>query len=313
MRNWQRRFINFLGPGPDNISSAEKLASVFGGFFSIVLVGYVTYQVTGATGSVMIVPAMGATAVLLFAVPHGRLSQPWPLFAGNTISALIGVSCYILVPNEALAAGLAVGLALGAMHVFRCLHPPGGATAIVAVIGGDAITSLGYSFVVIPVLLNVVIIFLVALIFNNMFVWRRYPASMMKFTDSAGLQSAQTLQTIDKSQIEKALEEMDLVVDVTSDDLQRLLALTLEHAANEQLSASQVKLGHYYTNGLHGAQWSVRRIIDEHCSDDPLRDMVIYRVVEGHGLRSSDSCTRRDFANWASREVFPVSEPDRLE
>ena len=73
---------------------------------------------------------------------------------------------------------------------------------------------------------------------------------------------------------------------------------------NKQLTPQQIKLGHYYTNGKHGPEWSVRRIIDESSSNDPKKDMVIYRVVEGHGFNTADSCTRAEFASWSAREVF---------
>jgi len=105
-----------------NISTAEKVVSALGSFISISLVSFISFQFTDAIGAALIAPSMGATAVLLFAVPHGRLSQPWPLFAGNLVSACVGVTCYIFVPNVFLAAGLAVGL----MHLLKCIHPPGG-------------------------------------------------------------------------------------------------------------------------------------------------------------------------------------------
>lgn len=201
-----------------------------------------------------------------------------------------------------------MGLSIGVMHICRCLHPPGGATAIVAVLGGPSIYSLGYEYVVSPILLNVVIIFIIAVVFNSVFPWRRYPVSLMRFTDAPVNMTGDTSQVVDKQQIDLALKDMDLVVDMSSTDLQRLISLSLEHAAKQTLGSGEIKLGHFYTNGLHGAAWSVRRIIDEHCSADPLKDMVIYRVVEGHGLRSSDSCTREEFAAWAVREVVSAGE-----
>ena len=88
------------------------------------------------------------------------------------------------------------------------------------------------------------------------------------------------------------------------DDLQQIFALAIEHAETPTFSPGQIVLGHYYTNGKHGAEWSVRQIIDEARSEDPNKDMVIFRVVEGHGLRSADSCTRTEFARWAGRELF---------
>lgn len=302
---------HFFGVGPENISTAEKVVSMLGGFISISLIAYISYQFTGAIGAALVAPSMGATAVLLFAVPHGRLSQPWPLFVGNLVSACVGVTCFIIVPNVFLAAGLAVGLAIAFMHILRCIHPPGGATAIAAVIGGPVITDLGYQFVITPILLNVIVIFVIAVVFNSIFPWRRYPVSLMRFTEApaANLQSASSL--LDRKQIEKAIADMDLVVDVTTDDLQRLIALTMEHASKLEMTADQIKMGGFYTNGRHGGEWSVRRIIDEYNSPDPKKDMVIYRVVEGQGLRSSDSCTRQDFARWAVRELFPNSEKTR--
>ena len=296
---------HFLGIERENISTAEKLVSTFGGMLGIFLIAYISYQFTGASGAALIVPSMGASAVLLFAVPHGRLSQPWPLIGGNLISALIGVTCYQLVPDPFLAASLAVGLAIGFMHILGCVHPPGGATALAAVIGGDAINGLGYGYVVTPIMLNVLVIFIIAIIFNSFFPWRRYPAgAMMRFSDTPETGAQANNRLIDKSFIEQAIADMDLVVDLTTDDLQRLFNLTLQHAEKQQLTSQQIQLGHYYTNGKHGPEWSVRCIIDESCSELPDRDMVIYRVVEGHGLRAADSCTRSEFARWAAREVF---------
>ncbi|MDH5395191.1 MAG: HPP family protein, partial [Gammaproteobacteria bacterium] len=158
----------FLGIG-NSVSTAEKLASTVGGVVGIFLIAWISFQFTGASGAALIVPSMGASAVLLFGVPHGQLSQPWALFGGHISSAIVGVTCYQLIPNIFVAAALAVGLAIGLMHVLRCLHPPGGATALAAVIGGSAINELGYWYLFNPVLLNVVIIFITAIIMNGFF------------------------------------------------------------------------------------------------------------------------------------------------
>lgn len=292
--------------GIDNsVSPAEILASTLGGFIGIFLISWTSYHFTGLEGAALIVPSMGASAVLVFAVPHGKLSQPWALVGGQLSSAFVGVACYMLIPNMFLAAGLAVGLAIGTMHVLRCIHPPGGATALAAVIGSTQIHALGFNYMLTPVLLNTVIILLTAIVFNSFFPWRRYPTSLMRFSDAPLVQEQKSSRYIDKEYIERALADIDLVVDLNADDLQKLFALALEHAQSPTFSAKQIVLGHYYTNSKHGAEWSVRQIIDESNSDNPQRDMVIYRVVEGHGLRSADSCTRTEFAQWAVRELFP--------
>ncbi len=291
-----------------SVSHAEKLASTLGGFVGIFLISIISYHITGAEGAALIVPSMGASAVLVFAVPHGKLSQPWALIGGHGISAVVGVSCYLLIPDTFAAGGAAVGLAIGAMHVFRCIHPPGGATALVAVVGGAKIHALGYGYVLTPVLLNTLIIFVTAVVFNNFFPWRRYPTAMMRFTDTPASDQQQALHLIDKKHIEQALQDIDLVVDLNSSDLQQIFALAMEHAATPTFSTEQIKLGHYYTNSRHGSEWSVRQIIDEARSDDADKDMVIYRVVEGHGLKSADSCTRAEFASWAKRELYPTRQ-----
>lgn len=295
--------------GIDNsVSTSEKLASALGGFTGIFLISWISFHFTAANGAALIVPSMGASAVLVFAVPHGRLSQPWALFGGHLVSALIGVTCYQLIPDLFIAAALAVGLAIGAMHLLNCIHPPGGATALAAVIGGSSITSLGFEYILTPVLLNTVVIFIAAFVFNSFFPWRRYPKNLMRFTDTPKSEEQKQSRYIEKKHIERALSDIDLVVDLNVDDLQQLFALTLEHAETPRFSASQILLGHYYTNSKHGAEWSVRQIIDESKSDDPKKDMVIYRIAEGQGLQSADSCTRTEFAAWASRELFPAQK-----
>lgn len=305
---WLSKVKHFMAIELDSVSNAEKVVASLGGMIGITLIASISYQVTGASGAALIVPSMGASAVLVFAVPHGKLSQPWALIGGNLVSAVVGVTCYKLIPDPFLAAGLAVGLAIGSMHLLGCVHPPGGATALAAVIGGPAINSLGYAYVITPILLNVSIIFAVAVMFNSFFPWRRYPSSaMMRFTDQRPTAAASSASVVNKQAIEQALADMDLVVDLTTDDLQRVIQLSLDHARHQRLTAHEIQLGHYYTNGRHGPEWSVRRIIDQSVSDDPQKDMVIYRVVEGQGFNTADSCTREEFARWAAREVFPNS------
>lgn len=298
-----RKIKDLLGI-ENSVSTAEILASTLGGFVGIFLISWVSYHYTGASGAALIVPSMGASAVLVFAVPHGKLSQPWAVVAGQLSSAFVGVLCYLLIPNMFVAAGMAVGLAIGTMHVLRCIHPPGGATALAAVIGSAEIHALGFEYIFTPVLLNTVIILVTAFVFNSFFPWRRYPTSMMRFSDAPLKKDQKSSRFIDKEYIDRALADIDLVVDLNADDLQKLFALTIEHAESPTFSSKQIVLGHYYTNSKHGAEWSVRQIIDEAVSDNPQRDMVIYRVVEGHGLKSADSCTRTEFAQWAVRELF---------
>lgn len=307
---WVKALKRFLGIEVEQISFAEKFVSTLGGVVSLLGIylvskALVSNSLVGEPGALIIATSMGASTVLLFAVPHGRLSQPWSLIGGHCASALIGVTCYKWIPDPMFAAGIAVGLSIGAMHILGCIHPPGGATALAAILGGSEIQALGYGYVLIPVLLNVATIFFVAVAFNYFFPWRRYPTSLMRFTNIPVHQTTNSSSLIEKRFIEQAMQDMDTIVDFTTDDLQRLIGLTLQHADSATMSTKQILLGRYYTNGKHGVEWSVRQIIDESQSNNPKHDMVIYRVVEGQNKNSADSCTRAEFAHWAGWEVFP--------
>jgi CBS-domain-containing membrane protein len=93
---------------------------------------------------VYIVPSVGASVVLLFAVPHSALGELWNVIGGHLISSAIGVACYQWLPSSGIAAGASVRLAIGAMYYTSCIHPPGSATALVAIIDGQNIHALGY-------------------------------------------------------------------------------------------------------------------------------------------------------------------------
>lgn len=227
--------ISWLGIEIDAVSGKEKLVSLLGGFISILLIVTICQNLLGLDGASMLIASMGASAVLLFAVPHGQLSQPWPVIAGHVFSALIGVTCAKWIPSMPLAAGCAVGLAILTMHQFKCIHPPGGATALTAVIGGPNVKNLGYWFVLHPVLVNVVIIVFVAVAFNCAFQWRRYPSYWNRSTkEKLSTEEAE----LSHEAVVRALKSLDSFVDITEDDLIRLHHLL---SNDMKVSASQRK------------------------------------------------------------------------
>ena len=307
MRNIFLRFKTFFCIEGSRTSKSEKIVATVGAILGISITFFISYLLIGMEGAVFLVPSMGAAAVLLFAIPHGALSQPWALFMGNLVSAFIGVACYMLVPNLFIAAGLAVGLSIGAMHLLNSIHPPGGATALVAVVGGPVIHDLGFMYIVSPVFVNVFSMFVIAIIFNGFFDWRRYPISMMRFVEKETARKDAVSSSIRSKHIAQAIKDMDLVVDITIEDLKRLFTLTLQHVDHDKLSASEIQLGHYYTNGKHGNEWSVRHVIDEAPNPNPKNDLIIYRYAEGSRYGQSDSCSRTEFAQWAARELVKKS------
>jgi len=211
------------------VSEREHWVSAAGGLVGILSVLWVSHVWLGGHGGVLAVASMGAAAVLLFAAPHGAMSQPWPVLGGNVVSALIGVTCARWMGGEPmLAASLAVALSIAAMYSLRCLHPPGGATALYAVLGGQSVHALGYGYLFSPVLLNVVVLLAVAVAFNYPFAWRRYPQTWHRRAQPVAEPAEKSM--IPHSSLVYALSQIDTFVDVSEEDLQRIYALALAGA-----------------------------------------------------------------------------------
>ncbi|MFT5367195.1 MAG: CBS-domain-containing membrane protein [Candidatus Latescibacterota bacterium] len=139
----------------------------FLGIYLITILG--RYLALRSIDSLFLIGSFGASAVLVYGAPLAEFSQPRNLVGGHVISAVVGVTVFVLVGDTmALAGALAVSLAIAAMHLTRTLHPPGGATALIAVIGGHQVHSLGYAYVFSPVFMGALVMFLVALVVNNL-------------------------------------------------------------------------------------------------------------------------------------------------
>jgi CBS-domain-containing membrane protein len=205
------------------VSEREHWISGVGGTFGIFLVWWVSNLVLDDMGAILVASSMGSTAVLLFAAPHGALSQPWAVFGGHLVSALIGVTCMQWLGHDPmLAASIAVGLSIIAMYSLRCLHPPGGATALAAVLGGETVHALGYAFVWSPVMLNTLIMLGVAIAYNYPFAWRRYPQAWARHSAPKSEKAM-----IPHSRLVYALSQIDTFVDVSEEDLQRIYELAM--------------------------------------------------------------------------------------
>lgn len=219
----------WLGIELIEVSAIEKIVATFGGGISILaLIGFSRWALP-LPAAMVVVASMGASAVLLFAVPHGPLSQPWPVLVGHVASAAIGVTCARLIDDPMLAAACAVGLAIGAMQQLKCIHPPGGATAFTAVFGGEAIHELGYRFVLFPVLTNAVAMILAAVLINGAFSWRRYPAALNKPAEPPRDEAFDEEPPPSHEEILAALRSLDSFVDISEDDLLRLTSFFQQH------------------------------------------------------------------------------------
>jgi len=163
------------GKSPERVGWFEVAISWVGAFLGVSIVSYLNYNVLDQTDLVMLIGSFGASAVLIYGAVRSPLAQPRNFVGGHVVSALVGVSFYRLVPQPWLASSLAVATAISLMHLTKTLHPPGGATALIAVIGSDKIHALGYMYVVVPVALGAIIMLVVSLLVNNIPKNRRYP------------------------------------------------------------------------------------------------------------------------------------------
>ena len=158
------------------VGISEILWSSLGGFLGISLVCYLNYYILAGTDLLLLVGSFGASAVLIYGAIRSPLAQPRNVLGGHLICALVGVTSYQLLHNHIwLAAAVAVSVAIAAMHATKTLHPPGGATALIAIIGDKKIHDLGYLYVLMPVCAGIVIMLLVALVVNNIPKNRQYP------------------------------------------------------------------------------------------------------------------------------------------
>ena len=156
----------------------EHFWAFTGSFIGLGIIAYLQYNVFLPQDYVVLIGSFGASCVLVYGVIQSPLAQPRNLIGGHVISALIGVTIQKLVPDILwLSAPLAVSLSIIFMQITKTLHPPGGATALIAVTGSAQIKALGYMYVLSPVLSGATILLIAALIFNNITKNRQYPSA----------------------------------------------------------------------------------------------------------------------------------------
>ncbi|HYD62621.1 MAG TPA: HPP family protein [Noviherbaspirillum sp.] len=217
-------FRDFL-PRPMAVSGKERIRACCGTLIGVFLTGIVSRLILGPdAGLPMLIGPLGASAVLTFALPSSPLAQPWSVLGGNVVSALVGVACARWIGDPALAAAVAVASAIGAMFALRCLHPPGGAIALTAVLGGPAIQAAGFGFAFSPVAINSLLLLAVALAFNNA-TRHRYPH--LHHVEPANKHKTADVPPSERlgftsQDVEAVLSRYNEVLDVDPDDLAAL-------------------------------------------------------------------------------------------
>ena len=159
------------------IDYREHFWAFVGSFIGLGLISMLQFKIFTPQDYVFLIGSFGASSVLVYGVIESPLAQPRNLIGGHVVSALVGVSIHKLFPDLIwIAAPLAVSLSIIMMQVTKTLHPPGGATALIAIAGSEKVKELGYWYVVPPVLLGTILLLITALVFNNMSSKRQYPA-----------------------------------------------------------------------------------------------------------------------------------------
>lgn len=226
---WLSRFA----PVPVTVKWPERIRAGFGALVGLALTGALMhFTLKNSVAVPLLVAPMGASAVLLFGVPASPLAQPWSIIGGNLVSATVGVTCGLLIDDPILAAAVAAGVAIAAMFTLRCVHPPSGAVALTAVLGGPAIHSLGYGFVLEPIAAQSFVLLGAALAYHAI-TGHRYPHAAARTEPNAkaaaGLttqpaQAAQATQAgFSRADLEAVLKQRSEMLDIAPEDLEAVL------------------------------------------------------------------------------------------
>ncbi|CAN7228351.1 HPP family protein [Duganella sp. LjRoot269] len=221
-------------PSPSTASRREQLRAAGGALFGLLLTALIgLYLFPG--GSIFLVAPIGASSVLLFALPASPLAQPWSAIGGNVVSGLMGVicmRCFGEVLPVPLLCALAASTAIAAMFALRCLHPPGGAVALTAVIGGPAIHAAGFAFPLVTVLADTTLLAVMAILYNNL-TGRRYPHAQQGAHPNphATRDAVPTVRLGFKPEdLDAVLQQYNQVLDISRDDLESLFMQTEQRA-----------------------------------------------------------------------------------
>jgi len=297
--NWLQR----QWPTPTPVDPIERLRASAGALIGILLTGLISAWALGpGAGALWLAAPMGASAVLLFAVPASPLAQPWSMVGGNLVGALVGVSCARFIEPPVLAAALAIALAIAAMFALRCIHPPSGAVALTAVLGGAPVHQAGYGFVITPVGLNTALLLLIAVLYNKA-VGRRYPHTALP--DARSVHHTDDLRPSARlgfrpEDLARVMQDYNQVLDISRDDLEALFLQTERMAFRRRFGA--LTCGQIMSRDVVSVAFATElgqawRLMERHAlSALPVLDRV--RRVQG-------IVTRADFLAHAQARRYP--------
>jgi CBS domain-containing membrane protein len=211
LADWLKSFL----PAPIAVDARERVRGVAGAAIGILFVASICrWLLPGTPAGAWLVAPLGASAVLVFAVPASPLAQPWAVVGGNALSAIVGVLCSLAIGDPLFAGPVAVAAAISAMFLLRCLHPPGGAMALLAVL----VHARHGEFAWLPALMGSALLVAAGVAYNTV-TGRRYPHSQVVLHPSPAPVGARFAS----SDVDAVLARYNQVLDVSRDDLEMLL------------------------------------------------------------------------------------------
>ena len=226
--NWRHSFTHWLKgfrPAPFAVNASERWRSIIGAFLGILVTAVLCRLCASSPSVAWLIAPLGASAVLAFVVPASPLAQPWSVVGGNTLSALVGALAVHWIDDPALAGAVAVAGAIAVMFALRCLHPPGGAVALLATLTHVS----SFEFVLFPVLLNSLVLVMVAIVYNSA-TGRRYPHTQVIERDNTRPRSRFSSEDLDA-----VLKRYNQVLDVSRDELENILHMAEMNAMERRL------------------------------------------------------------------------------
>ena len=219
-------WLKAFRPAPLAVDAPERWRAIVGALLGILITGALCRLGANSPEVAWLVAPLGASAVLVFAVPASPLAQPWSVVGGNTLSALVGVLCVQFIGDQAIAGAVAVAAAIAVMFALRCLHPPGGAAALLAVLTNAST----FEFVLFPVLTNSVLLVAVGMAYNTA-TGRRYPHNQI-----IDRSNTPTRSRFSSADLDAVLQRYNQVLAVSRDELEDILHMAEMNAMERRLS-----------------------------------------------------------------------------
>lgn len=217
------KFTRTLGMETKHLS--EVVISTFGVLLALSVMVLTTKFIDGDVYPWFIIASMGASAIILFSTPHVAMAQPWPLIGGHLVAGVCGLLSAELLPNAMYAVPVAVASTALMMLILRCRHAPGGATALFLALGTPETYVMGWSVLWVSLLPSVLTLFVVAVLYNLPFKWRRYPYIPKKVSEP----KVQDVCEINREDLRYASNELHTFFDMSEEEFMELYRAAREH------------------------------------------------------------------------------------